>query len=280
MDLDGVDVIAYDIQDVGVRVYTYISVLGIAMQECAKRNIPVVVFDRYNPLGLDRVSGTLLDETFTSFVGMYPIPSQYGLTVGEYALYINEEHKIGCTLHVIPCEDLKRSDNYRTLGLPWINPSPNIPTFDSTVVYVGTVLFEGTNLSAGRGTTKPFEFIGAPWINENQLAKTMNEKNLPGVYFRPIRFVPTFSKNQGLCCRGVQLHVTDYDAFDSFYSGLLLLDTVRNTYPEIQFTHILQRLLGTDEFLSEGFELDAFVERHKTKIAHFTKRAEKYYLYD
>jgi uncharacterized protein YbbC (DUF1343 family) len=108
----------------------------------------------------------------------------------------------------------------------------------------------------------------------------MNAKKLPGVYFRPIRFVPTFSKNQDQCCRGVQLHVTDYDAFDAFYSGLLLLDTIRNTYPEIQFTHILQRLLGTDEFLSEGFELDAFVERHKTKIAHFTKRAMKYYLYD
>ena len=280
MDLDGVDVIAYDIQDVGVRFYTYISVLSIAMRECAKRNVPVVVFDRYNPLGLDRVSGTLLDEKFSSFVGMYPIPSQYGLTVGEYALYTNREHEIGCTLHVIPCQDLKRSDNYYTLRQPWINPSPNIPTFDSAVSYVGTVVFEGTNLSVGRGTTKPFEFIGAPFIDGNHLASVMNAKKLAGVYFRPIRFVPSFSKNKDLCCGGVQLHVTDYDAFDSFYSGLILLDTVRKTYAEARLTPALVRLLGTDEILAEDFDADAFAERHRLKIAKFTKRATKYYLYD
>ena len=279
LDLEGVDVLTYDIQDIGVRFYTYISVLAIAMRACAQKGIPLVVFDRCDPIGLEKVRGTLLDTRFTSYVGMFSIPSQYGMTPGEYARYINEEENIHCQLHVVPCQDLKRTDTFRTLGLQWVSPSPNIPTFDSAMTYTGTVVFEGTNLSEGRGTTRPFEYIGAPWIDAQELADTMNAKKLPGVWFRPIRFMPLFSKHKDECCQGVQVHITDYDKFESFYAGLVLLDTIRKLYPQIQFTQALTNLLGTDEFTADTFELEAFVEKHRQKLAEFNQKAKKYYLY-
>ncbi len=279
LNLDGVDVLAYDIQDIGVRFYTYISVLAIAMEECRKKGIPMIVFDRYNPLGLEKVRGTMLDERFTSYVGMFPIPSQYGMTPGEYARYINSETGIHCQLHVIPCQDLKRTDTFETLGLQWVNPSPNIPTFQSALIYTGTVLFEGTNLSEGRGTTKPFEFIGAPWVNAQALARVMNEKKLPGVWFRPISFMPVFSKHKEECCNGVQVHVTDSSQFESFYCGLVLLDTIRKLYPALETNNALTNLLGTDAFTKKDFKLEAFVEEHRQKLEEFSKKAEKYLLY-
>lgn len=279
MDLEGIEVMAYDIQDIGLRFFSHISILALAMKECAKKKIPFVVFDRYNPLGLNRMSGTVLEAQFASIVGMYAVPSQYGLTVGEYACYINEQEKIDCELYVVSCQGLKRSDSFRTLNMPWINLSPNMPTFDTAVTYIGNVLFEGTNVSEGRGTTKPFEFIGAPWINARELAAQMNTKQLAGVRYRPVSFVPTFSKYQGECCNGVQVHITDYDAFDSFFCGLMLFQTIRNTYPQFQITDFLKNLMGTDAFASAIFDPVQFTEEHKQRIAAFTQKAQKYYLY-
>lgn len=279
IDFSGLDVICYDIQDLGLRFYTHISVLANAMKECGRIGIPLVVFDRFNPLGLDRVSGTLLEEKYSSFVGMYPVPSQYGLTTGEYALYINEQQNINCDLHIVSCQDLKRSDSFSTLNIPWIAPSPNIPTFETAIVYVGTVLFEGTNISEGRGTTKPFEYIGAPFIDGLQLADTMNSKQFPGVWFREIQFVPTFSKYKDICCNGVQIHITDYDKFDSFLCGLSLLDTIRHLYKEFECDEFLNNLLGTDAFIGKDFDLQLFAQEQNMKISSFTNRVKPYYLY-
>ena len=279
IDLEGIDVVAYDIQDLNLRFYTHTSFMALAMKECSSKNIPFVIFDRYNPLGLEEMSGTVLDEKYSSLCGMYSVPSRYGLTVGEYAKYINDEKNIDCELHVIPCSGLNRTDTFLTLNIPWINPSPNIPTFDTAFVYAGTVLFEGTNVSEGRGTTKPFEFIGAPWINSEELASVMNSKNLPGVHFRPVSFVPVSSKYSGECCNGVQLHITDYNAFEPFSCGLYLLDVIRKTYSEFNFTDFLKNLLGNDDFENADFDVELYIEHHKNKISDFSKKAQKYYLY-
>jgi uncharacterized protein YbbC (DUF1343 family) len=174
MDISGLDTVVYDIQDIGLRFFTHISILAQAMQECAKAGVSFVVLDRYNPLGLNRLSGTVLEKAFSSIVGTYEIPSQYGLTVGEYARYINTEENIGCSLEVITCDGLSRSDDFSSLNVEWIIPSPNCPTIDTARAYIGTVVFEGTNVSEGRGTTRPFELIGAPWIDDYKLAEQMN----------------------------------------------------------------------------------------------------------
>ena len=279
IDLQGIDVVAYDIQDLNLRFYTHTSFMALAMKECSKQKIPFVIFDRYNPLGLEKVSGTVLNEKYSSLCGMYSVPSRYGLTVGEYAKYINTEKNINCELYVIPCSGLNRADSFLTLDTGWVNPSPNIPTFDTALVYCGTVLFEGTNVSEGRGTTKPFEFIGAPWINSNELADAMNNKNLPGVYFRPLSFVPVSSKYSGECCNGVQLHITDYSAFEPFSCGLYLVDEIRQTYTEFKTTDFLKNLLGDDGFEKADFDVDLYIKEHKVKLCEFCKRAEKYYLY-
>ena len=279
-DFSGIDIIAYDIQDIGLRFFTYISVLALAMQECAKIGIPLVIFDRYNPLGLNSISGTMLKKEFSSFVGMYETPSRYALTVGEYAKYINTEEGIGCQLEIIPCSDLSRQDDFYSLKTPWIPPSPNCPTIETAHAYIGTVVFEGTNVSEGRGTTKPFEFIGAPWIDENELAFIMNSHNLKGVLFRPIQFSPTFSKHKGECCKGVQIHITDRKEFDSFYCGMLLLDTIRKNYKEFKTINFLCELLGTDEFTADDFDLEDFISKHNQKIQEFNKKAKKHHIYN
>lgn len=276
---EDVDAVCFDIQDIGLRFYTYISVLALAMKQCRKRNIPMVVFDRYNPLGLDKISGTLLSEKFSSFVGMYELPSRHGMTVGEYARYINEEKDIRCDLHVIPCEGLSREDDFTTLNLPWIYTSPNIPTYETALVYVGTVVFEATNVSEGRGTTKPFELIGAPFINGEELSKIMNGKKLPGVYFREAAFCPTFSKHKGERCEGVQIHITDMSSFEPFYTGLMLWDAIRKTYGEFEIEENSKYLFGTDEIFADDFDAEAFTEKHKIKIAEFAEKTKKYRLY-
>ncbi len=276
---EGIDVVAFDIQDIGLRTYTYISVLAKAMKLCKDKGIPVIVFDRYNPLGLRKTSGTLLDEEFSSIIGMYELPLRHAMTVGEYARYINAEKKIGCELYVVPCENLTREDDFFTLNLPWLQPSPNMPSFLTALVSVGTMMFEGTNVSEGRGTTRPFEMIGAPWIDSVSLSDMMNEKKLPGVYFRPASFVPTFSKYVGERCNGVQVLITDYETFEPFYCGLSLMDTIRNQYKEFDTRKLLKESMGTDEFLLDTFQIDKFVEKHRHKIEEFLKRTEKYRLY-
>lgn len=281
-----VDIMLFDIQDIGVRFYTYIYTLSDAMRLCADAEIPLAVLDRYNPLGLYRTEGTLLDEKFSSGVGRFELPSRHALTVGEYARYVNAEKGIGCELHVCPCTGLDRNMDGRDISLPWIPPSPNIPTLETVRAYVGTVIFEGTNMSEGRGTTKPFEIIGAPWLRNYEVCDYMNSQGLSGVWFRPCEYIPTFSKFAGELCHGIQLHITDPDSFEAFRTGILLLDRIRRTHTEFAFlyweksgVHFIDHLLGTDAVRSSDFDAEQFIADERKRIDEFLPRLEKYKIY-
>lgn len=284
------DCIVYDVQDVGLRFYTYIYTLAEAMTVAARSGVQVVVLDRCDPLGLDRVEGNLLDDAFSSGVGKFALPSRYGLTVGEFARYVNAEYKIGCELSVIPCEGLKRSDRFRDLGLPWVLPSPNLPTLESTLCYTGTVLFEGTNLSEGRGTTKPFELIGAPWLRAEELCAYFNSQKIEGALLRPTCFKPTFSKHAGKTCYGFQVHVTDPEAFEPFALGVRLIDHIRRTHEEFDFREgpsdeseskklFIDLLLGCRTLRQKDFDAERFIEEGRRASEAFRKRNERYHLY-
>ena len=229
--LDGLDVLVIDLQDVGTRVYTYIYTMANCMRAAARRELPVIVCDRPNPIGGEEVEGAHLQEPWTSFVGQFPIPMRHGMTIGELARFFNETFDIGARLEVVPLTGWRRSMYFDETGLPWVIPSPNLPTLDSAVVYPGAVLFEGTKLSEGRGTTRPFELIGAPWIDGERLAAAMNERGLPGVHFRPAFFEPTFQKHARQTCGGCQIHVLDRKAFRPLRSAVELIDQFRQSDP-------------------------------------------------
>ena len=256
--LENVDIVAYDMQDVGARFYTYINTLAYAMEACAENNKTFVVFDRPNPIG-GEVQGNLLNPDFSSFVGMYPIVQRYGMTVGEYAKFINEEFNINCKLEVVEMEGWTRDMYYDETGLnTWVMPSPNMPTLTTSIVYTGTCVFEGTNVSEGRGTTRPFELIGAPWIEPMDLSNKLNSLGLPGVKFRAASFTPTFSKysasdtanyptGKNQVCGGVQVYVTDRDNFNAVKTGYAMLYTIRDMYPDkFQYlsTNFIDKLTG------------------------------------
>jgi uncharacterized protein YbbC (DUF1343 family) len=228
--LGDIDLLIYDIQDVGCRYYTYPYTLSHVMEAAAECDIEVMVLDRPNPINGVTLEGPILNPDFASFVGRYPIPVRHGLTVGEFAQFINAEFGIGCRLSVVPMQGRRREMWFDQTGLSWVSPSPNIPTLDTATVYPGTCLFEGTNVSEGRGTTHPFEFIGAPWANGHELAAELNALKLPGVRFRPIHFEPTFSKHAGQACHGVQVHVVNRDRFRPFETGLHMLSAFLKRY--------------------------------------------------
>ena len=211
--LRDVDVLVVDLQDVGTRVYTFVYTMANCMRAAARHGVRVVVCDRPNPIGGDDIEGNLLQKPYTSFVGQFPIPLRHGMTIGELARLFNGEFGIGADLEVVPLEGWSRSMYHDDTGLPWVIPSPNLPTLDSAIVYPGGVLFEGTRLSEGRGTTRPFELIGAPWIDGERLADAMNARGLAGVHFRPVFFEPTFQKYAKQTCGGCQMHVLDRRAF-------------------------------------------------------------------
>ena len=276
-----IDILAYDIQDVGARFYTYLYTLSYAMEDAARNNIPVVVFDRVNPLGNTVAEGVLLEaDRFKSFVGMYPMPTRYALTIGEYARYVNKTFNFGCDLIVIPCKNYKRDTLFKDTGLCWINPSPNIPTQESALVYIGTCLFEGTNVSEGRGTTHPFELVGAPFINADKLAGNLNAMKLPGVRWRPAHFTPMFSKFAKELCHGVQLHVTDPLTFRPFEAGLRLFDEIRRNCPELKYyaAHF-DHLLGTDTIRLDTESIDHIIERAKTESQTFIEQTKPFRIY-
>lgn len=230
--LEDIDILTYDIQDVGTRFYTYIYTMAYAMEACAENDKTFVVFDRPNPLG-DKVEGNILDEDYTSFIGRYPITQRYGLTSGEIAKLFNEEFNINCDLVVVPMKNWDRDMYYDETGLKtWIMPSPNMPTLDTAIVYPGTCIFEGTNVSEGRGTTRPFELIGAPWINSLDLSDKLNNIKIPGAVFRPASFKPTFSKYEGESCGGVQVIVTSRKDFEPVRTAITMLYTIRDMYPD------------------------------------------------
>ena len=222
--LQDVDVLVIDLQDVGTRVYTYIYTMANCMRAAARHGVRVVVCDRPNPVGGVAVEGPTLQPAWASFVGQFPIPLRHGMTVGEIARLFNEEFGIAAQLEVVPLGGWQREMYFDETGLPWVLPSPNLPTLESAVVYPGAVLFEGTMLSEGRGTTRPFELIGAPWIDGEALARAMNDRGLPGVYFRPVFFEPTFQKHARLTCGGCQVHVTDRAAFQPVRAAVELID--------------------------------------------------------
>jgi uncharacterized protein YbbC (DUF1343 family) len=283
--LEDVEVLIYDIQDVGVRFYTYISTMYLSMQAASQKGIPFIVLDRPNPIDSSRVEGPVLQADYESFVGLPGLPIRYGMTSGELAQMLNEEAKLGSDLKVVPLGDWPRRDWYDQTGLEWILPSPNMPTLTTATVYPGMGLIEGTNLSEGRGTTLPFELVGAPWLNGQELARRLNRLQLAGVRFRFQTFTPTFSKYQGELCQGIQIHLSDRSTFQPLDVVLHLLAEVRTLHPELlQWnTAFFDRLVGNSwvrEALSESTPVEEIVARWQEDLEAFKEKRAKYLLYN
>jgi uncharacterized protein YbbC (DUF1343 family) len=230
--LRGLDVLVVDLQDVGVRIYTYVYTMANCLKAARRHGLKVIVCDRPNPIGGAAVEGMVLKQGFESFVGMYPIPMRHGMTIGELARLFNDHFGIGADLEVVAMDGWRREMYFDATGLTWILSSPNIPTFDTTTVYPGTVLFEGTNVSEGRGTTRPFEFVGAPWIVAERFADAMNRRELAGAFFRPIVFEPTFHKHARQPCAGCQIHVIDRGAYRAVATAVALMSAFRASDPD------------------------------------------------
>jgi uncharacterized protein YbbC (DUF1343 family) len=230
--LDGLEALVFDIQDVGARYYTYQATMMLCMEAAADARIPFVVLDRPNPIGGVAVEGPRLAPGFESFCGLHDLAVRHGLTVGELAELFRVERKLDLELEVVPCEGWRRGRLFRDTGLPWVFPSPNMPTPETALVYPGMCLLEGTNISEARGTTRPFELFGAPWLDGQRLADDLAHEELPGVLFRPASFVPTWDKHTGVRCHGVELFVADATAFRPFRTGLACVVHARAQDPE------------------------------------------------
>jgi len=282
--LKGVDVLVFDIQAVGARFYTYLYTMADAMKAAAAAHIPVLVLDRPNPIGGVAVQGPVLDPKFASFVGEYPIPLRYGMTIGELARLFNQQFHIGADLTVVRMRGWERSMYYDDTPLQFVMPSPNMPTQSTALVYPGMGLVEGTNVSEGRGTTRPFELAGAPWIDAEKLARVLNDKHLSGVRFRPVHFTPTFSKYEGQPCNGIEVHVIDRDAFNPVVVGLTVIATIHHLYPH-QFAFNasdFDRLVGNDwirQDIEKGVPVPEMQRRWQVGLSQFEKVRRKYLLY-
>ncbi|TYT74633.1 exo-beta-N-acetylmuramidase NamZ family protein [Desulfobotulus mexicanus] len=226
-----IDVLIVDIQDVGTRVYTFIHTLALCMEAARDADVSILVLDRPNPVSGIKVEGNVLEPEYASFVGLYPIPMRHGLTIGEYALMINKRFDIGASLAVVPMKGWQREMFFKDTGLPWVLPSPNMPTPETALLYPGQVIWEGTNLSEGRGTTKPFEFFGAPWLDTDAIIRKIPEDALGGSVLRPVIFEPTSGKQTGKPCMGFQIHVTSPEKHNSYYQSLCLLKAVMERHP-------------------------------------------------
>ncbi|MCC7010089.1 MAG: DUF1343 domain-containing protein [Acidobacteria bacterium] len=230
--LRGLDALVVELQDVGTRIYTYVYTMAHCLVAAAREGLPIVVCDRPNPIGGVAVEGPMLHHGFESFVGEYPIPMRHGMTIGELARLFNEHFGIGAKLEVVAMRGWRRDQYFDATGLSWILPSPNLPTLEGAIVYPGTVLFEGTNVSEGRGTTRPFELVGAPWVDPEPFSAALNALGLPGVRFRPVMFEPTFQKHAQTACGGCQVHVLDRGAFRAVATGVALVDAFRRAAPD------------------------------------------------
>ena len=284
--LDAFDVLVFDMQDVGARFYTYLYSLAYAMQACNRAGKAMVVLDRINPLGGLRHGGTRLDPRFASFVGDYELPTQYALTIGEFARYVRDYLGLSLPLTVIPLEGWTRSMRLDDTDLSWVAPSPNCPNLETALCYTGTCIFEGTNISEGRGTTQPFQLIGAPWLNPGELEQRMAKVETPGIRFRRASFRPTFSKHQGELCGGVQMHILDRDLADAFSAGLLLLEEIRLlSGPRFRFlssdgqSFFIDKLLGTDVYRTGVLSAQALIESSRAPVEAFIRETGKYRLY-
>jgi uncharacterized protein YbbC (DUF1343 family) len=227
-----IDVLLVDLQDIGARYYTFIWTLYLCMAACEKHEVAVIVLDRPNPLNGVTTEGPVLDPNYKSFVGMHPIPVRHGRTIGELAAQFRDEAFPKCRLSILPMKNWERAMWFDETGLPWVMPSPNMPTLDTATVYPGMCLLEGTNISEGRGTTRPFEIFGAPFINAERSCCELNSLNLPGMFFRENYFQPTFQKFAGQLCGGAQLHVLDREAFRPFQTGVEIIRSIRKLYPD------------------------------------------------
>jgi uncharacterized protein YbbC (DUF1343 family) len=230
--LELIDVLVIDLQDVGARIYTFIYTMANCLRAAARHGVPVIVCDRPNPIGGIKVEGPTLEPGFESFVGQFRMPMRHGMTIAELARLFNEHHGINATLEIMPMQGWSRDMYWDATDLPWVMPSPNMPTLDTAIVYPGTVLYEGTMLSEGRGTTRPFELIGAPWLDGDLLAERMNKAGLKGVHFRGVIFEPTFQKHARATCGGCQIHVTSRDAFLPVATGVSLLRECYGSAPD------------------------------------------------
>src|SRR5688572_30541186 len=229
--LEGLDVLIIDLQDIGARIYTYIYTMANCLRACGRHGVPVIVCDRPNPVNGADVEGATLVRGFESFVGLYPIPMRHGMTIGELARMFNEAFSLGASLEIVRMEGWRRDMYFDATELPWVMPSPNMPTLDTAIAYPGTVLFEGVMLSEGRGTTRPFELVGAPWIDADRFAAAMNALELPGVFFRPAVFQPTFQKFAQEACGGCQIHVLQREEFQPVLTGVALIGMFRRVDP-------------------------------------------------
>ena len=289
----GIDVLLFDLQDAGTRVYTFISTMAYCMEACAEHGIRMIVLDRPNPINGRQVEGNLLNPGYRSFVGLYPIPMRHGMTTGELALLFNSEFGLGADLAVVPMEGWERGSWFDQTHLPWVPPSPNLPTLDSATVYPGMVLIEGTCLSEGRGTARPFELIGAPFIRSRQYAESLNALHLPGVWFRATHFQPAFQKWSGQICGGIQIHVTDRDRYEPYLTGIAAISTAQALYPESfewrkpPYEYESEKL--PIDILCGGAEIRGAIERNtpldevrqswQENVGYFLRQRKPYLLY-
>jgi uncharacterized protein YbbC (DUF1343 family) len=282
--LKDVDVLVYDLPEVGGRTWTYVSTMALSMKAAAKKRIPFVVLDRPNPIGGDIVEGALLDPAFSSFVGMYPIPARHGMTVGELAGFFNTQFGIGADLIVARTDNWRRSQWFTDTGLPWRNPSPNLRSPAALNNYPGTVYFEGTNLTEGRGTDRPFEQVGAPWLDAPAIVKVMNDRRLPGIRFEAVQVTVESgaAKFPGQTIPAIRFVVTDREAYRPVRTALVLIDAVRQQHPgDFEFGKSIDRLTGSDKvrLAIAGGTLPALLDQWDREAAAFGERRQPFLLY-
>lgn len=276
--LKDIDIMLYDIQDVGARFYTYLYNLTGLMQRCAAAGVPVIVLDRPNPVS-GRIMGPILDEQkHCSSIGQYAIPTRYGLTIGEFARYINSEYALGCRLEVVRCEGWSRELYADETDQLWVNPSPNIPAVSTAINYLGTCIFEATNISEGRGTTRPFDMIGAPFVDSKRLYDELCAQPHEGVIYRRTCFTPQFNKHAGECCEGVELHITDRSVYDPFAAALRILRHMRSYEQYTQRDQGLCLRWGTDWILGAA-DPEEYLRMAPAALESYRGRVEKYLLY-
>ena len=290
--LNDIDVLVIDVQDIGSRYYTFIWTMELCMQACFESDKSIVILDRPNPIGGYMTEGPVLEIAFESFVGRRPLPIRHGMTIGETANYFRNEFYPSLDFHVISMQGWSRKMWFDETGLPWVMPSPNMPALDTALVYPGMCLLEGTNLSEGRGTTRPFEIFGAPFVEPDMLVNHLNNTKLTGVVFRPMYFQPAFQKHAGKLCGGAQIHVISREKFQPFRTGVAVVKTMRDLYPEHfgwkqpPYEYETEKmpvdiLAGTDRLrkdIEKGEKLDRMEEWWKEQCIEFNERVRKRYL--
>jgi uncharacterized protein YbbC (DUF1343 family) len=280
--LQGIDALVFDVQDAGVRFYTYTSTMGYCMEEAAKHNIPFYVLDRPNPINGDIVEGPMLDPDKTAFVAYLPLPVRYGLTIGELAQLFNAEKHINCDLHVVAMKNWHRNYFYESTGLRWIPPSPNLRTLKGAILYPGLEVLQNAGVSVGRGTEQPFEEFGAPWINGDEIAESLNMRNLPGVRFVNQPYIPVSGLYAGQHCGGVGIRVTDREAVRSMRVGLEIAALLQKKYPDHFDLAKTIVLLGSDSTVAQlqaGTAPEQIIASWSTDLAAFDGLRRKYFLY-